>query len=358
MKKALIAMSGGIDSSVTAFLMKQKGYDCTGITFRMFDKTDKLFGFDIADADKDIRDAENVCKTVCIPFMEYDASEEFRKYVINNFVSVYEKGGTPNPCVECNRYIKFRLLTEIADKLGFDVTVTGHYADIGFDNGRYYIKKAADDKKDQSYVLYSLTQEQLSKLYFPLSQITKEEARQIAEDNGFVNAKKGDSQDICFIPDGDYASFIRRLTNKTYPNGKFIDTQGNVLGKHNGLINYTVGQRKGLGIALGYPAYVKCKDIRSNTVTLSSDELLYEKEIIADNFNFMASESFPAPVRCVAKIRYAHKGADATVIQIDSDKVKIIFDSPQRAPTDGQSVVLYNNDIVLGGGLINTKEKI
>lgn len=357
MKKALIAMSGGIDSSVTAFLMKQKGYECTGITFRMFDKTDKLFGFDIEDADKDIRDAENVCKTVGIPFMEYDASEEFRKYVINNFVSVYEKGGTPNPCVECNRHIKFRLLSEIADKLGFDITVTGHYADIGYENGRYYIKKAADDKKDQSYVLYSLTQEQLSKLCFPLSQITKEQAREIAEANNFVNAKKGDSQDICFIPDGDYASFIKRLTNKTYPNGKFIDTEGNVLGKHKGLINYTVGQRKGLGIALGYPAYVKQKDIRSNTVTLSTDELLYEKEIIADNFNFMAVDGFNKPVRCVAKIRYAHKGSDATAYQINENTVKIVFDSPQRAPTDGQSVVLYDNDKVLGGGLINTKEK-
>ncbi len=357
MKKALIAMSGGIDSSVTAYLMKQKGYDCTGITFRMFDKTNPLFGFDVEDAEKDVRDAENVCRTVGIPFMEYDASEEFRKHVINNFVSVYEKGGTPNPCVECNRHVKFRLLSEIAEKLGFDVTVTGHYADIGSENGRYYIKKANDEKKDQSYVLYSLTQDQLKKLCFPLAQITKEEARIIAEENGFVNAKKGDSQDICFIPDGDYASFIKRMTKKTYPNGKFIDTHGNILGQHKGLINYTVGQRKGLGIALGYPAYVKKKDLYSNTVTLSSDELLYEKEIIADNFNFMALDSFKEPVKCIAKIRYSHKGAPATAYQTDSHKVKLVFDSPQRAPTDGQSVVLYNGDIVLGGGLINTKEK-
>lgn len=352
MAKALIAMSGGIDSSVTALLMKNQGYDCIGVTFRMFDKNDEIFGFDVIDSEKDLRDAKAVCDKLGIPFIAVDASEKFRKHVIDNFINTYEKGGTPNPCVECNKHIKFALLSSLADEYGCDVFATGHYAKIDCEDGRYFIKKADDEKKDQSYFLYSLSQKQLTKAVFPLSALTKEEARKLAEENGFVNAHKKDSQDTCFISGNDYASFISRVTKKSYPHGNFINTDGKILGTHNGIINYTIGQRKGLGIALGAPAYVKEKNVADNTVVLSSNDELFTTEITADKFNFMAVKKIDGVLRCTAKIRYAHKGAVASVMQIDSTTVKITFDEPQRAPAKGQSVVLYEGDKVLGGGTI------
>lgn len=355
MKKALIAMSGGIDSSVTALLMQEKGYECIGINFKMFDKGDALYGYSLSEPQTDVKDAETVCDKLNIPFIYYDASLLFKKYVIDNFIKTYEKGGTPNPCVQCNKHIKFKLLLDFADKYGCDVIATGHYAETGFDEteGRYYIKKAKDLKKDQSYFLYCLSQEQIKKAAFPLSELSKDDVRLIAERNGFVNARKSDSQDICFIHDGNYGRFICDTTGKKYPKGKFISCDGEVLGQHNGIINYTIGQRKGLGIALGQPMYVKSKNIIDNTVMLTEDKALYEKEVHVKNFNFVLNNNLNTETRCTAKIRYRHIEQPATAVQTGSSTVRIIFDKPQRAPAKGQSAVLYNNDgIVIGGGII------
>lgn len=352
MTKALVAMSGGVDSSVTAYILKEKGYDCIGVTFSMFDKSNPLFGFNNRE-NNDLRDAKAVCDKLGIEFLEIDASNQFRKHVIDNFIKTYERGGTPNPCIQCNRHVKFRLLYDIADEFGCDIIATGHYAKTGYDEttDRYYIEKADDLTKDQSYVLYSLTQEQIARTVFPLADISKEDARRIAEDNGFINAKKGDSQDICFIPDGDYASFILRATEKKYPYGKFIDTEHNVLGKHKGIIHYTIGQRRGLDIALGQRMYVKSKNHIDNTVMLSTNEHLFEKKIVLEDFNFVGAEDFDSPVRCKAKIRYSHSEHDATVYN-NGDNIIIDFDEPQRAPTKGQSAVIYSGNKVLGGGII------
>ncbi len=352
MARALIAMSGGVDSAVAALLMKENGYECIGINFTMFDKNNTLFNFKNIDKFKDINDAKAVCDKLDMEFIAVDASDDFENYVIKNFVKTYEKGGTPNPCIVCNRFVKFKLLCEKAKELDCDTVVTGHYAKIEENNGRFYIKKADDLSKDQSYVLYSLTQEQLKCIRFPLSEITKEKAREIALNNGLVNAKKSDSQDICFIPDGDYSGFIRRYTGKKYPNGKFMNTNGDILGKHNGIINYTIGQRKGLGIALGAPAYVKSKNPHTNSVILCGNDELFENEIVIENFNFMAVPDFYEPTHCEAKIRYTQTTAKAIATKLDASTVKLTFETPQRAPSKGQAAVLYDGDALLGGGTI------
>ncbi len=351
MKKAIIAMSGGVDSSVAAYLMKKDGYDCIGATMKLYDNGDiRISNEKTCCSLDDIEDARSVAERINIPYYVFNFRDEFKEKVIDDFISVYEQGGTPNPCIVCNRYLKFDKLMQKMYELGYDYVVTGHYAEIEEKDGRYYLKKGIDLSKDQSYVLYSLTQEQLSHTKFPLGSYSKDEIRAIAESQGFINSRKKESQDICFVPDGDYASFIKSYTGREYSKGSFIDTEGNVLGEHQGIIHYTVGQRKGLGIALGHPAYVISKSLEDNTVTLGTNEDLCSDYLEAVDFNWIIDEP-NVEIYCKARTRYNMKEQPCRVY-VKEDRVCVKFDSPVRAITKGQAVVLYDGDYVLGGGTI------
>ncbi|MBR2381399.1 MAG: tRNA 2-thiouridine(34) synthase MnmA [Clostridia bacterium] len=352
--KVIVAMSGGVDSAVCAYLIKQNN-DALGITLRLHDESDSLiYGENSCCSVKDIADAKSVCNIIGIPHETHDFGAEFKECVISDFINCYKNGSTPNPCVICNRKIKFEQLLKIAMERGYDAITTGHYARIEKgENGRYLLKKALDLSKDQSYVLYSLTQEQLAHTIFPLGEMTKAEARNLAEHIGFVNARKKDSQDVCFIPDGDYVSFIEQTTGETFEKGNFIDLNGNILGTHQGIIKYTIGQRKGLGLALGEPMYVIEKNVENNTVTLAKNEELFGTTLTASNINLISCEKIEKPLKIKAKIRYNQKEQPATVEQIGKDLIKVTFDEQQRAITRGQSVVLYEGDTVVGGGIIN-----
>lgn len=356
-KKALIAMSGGVDSSVAAYLTKKNGFDCTGITLKLFDNDDigQKKEKTCCSLD-DIEDARAVCYKIGIPYYVYNFKDSFKENVISRFINAYENGTTPNPCIDCNRFIKFEKLMRRADELDFDFVVTGHYAISMFDSasGRYLLKKSVDSTKDQSYVLYSLTQKQLARTMFPLGSIIKDHTREIAEELGLVNAHKHDSQDICFVPNGDYAKFIEQYTGRTYPHGSFVDESGKILGEHKGIIRYTVGQRKGLGLALPHPMYVKTKDLASNKVILCENESLFSKELYANDINLISCERIDKPVKLKARVRYNQPEQDATVEQIDEDTIHVVFDNPQRAISKGQAVVLYDGDVVVGGGTITT----
>lgn len=354
-KRAAVAMSGGIDSSVCAYLMKESGFDCTGITMKLFQNKDILIEEDNSClASKDAKDAENVAAFLGIPHYTFDLKEPFFSSVIDSFVSDYKRGATPNPCINCNKHLKFGALFDKTLELGCSYLATGHYANVEFceESGRYLLKKALDSNKDQSYFLYSLSQEVLSKTKFPLGNMSKSEVRLLAEKNGFANSKKSDSQDICFIPDGDYASFIERYTKENFPEGNFVDKEGNILGRHKGIIRYTIGQRKGLGIAYSHPLYVLSINPCDNSITLSSEEELFSDTLFADNINLISVEKIKEPLRVKARIRYRHKEQDATVFQTNDDEIKVVFDHPQRAITKGQAVVLYDKDVVVGGGTI------
>ncbi len=354
--KALIAMSGGVDSSVAAFIMKERGYDCTGATMKLFKNDDVLIPREHSCCSlDDVEDARNVAYSLGIPYYVFNFTDRFREYVIERFINAYETGATPNPCIDCNRFLKFDKLFDRAEETDCDWVVTGHYAKIEYDRvlGRFLLKKAADTTKDQSYVLYSMTQHQLKHTQFPLGDLQKTEVRRIAEENGFINAKKHDSQDICFVQKGSYADFIEEYTKKTYPPGDFIDSRGNILGKHKGIIRYTTGQRKGLGISCGKPLYVAGVNIKNNTVTLGTENELYSKTLTANNINLISVSRIEKPTRVTAKIRYRQAEQAAVVWQRGKDEIFVEFDEPQRAVTKGQAVVLYDGDIVLGGGTIN-----
>lgn len=348
--KALIGMSGGVDSSVAAYLTQQAGLECGGATMLLYTGQDRE-GSCSSDG---IHDAKAVADRLNIPFHVLNLSPEFEKQVMEDFVLCYEAGATPNPCIQCNRHLKFGRFLDCARELGYDCIVTGHYARIlhNSDTGHWELRKAADEVKDQSYFLYTLTQEQLSATRFPLGELTKVQAREIAESQGFINAKKRDSQDICFVPDGDYAAFLCRYTGKNYPQGDYLDLQGNVVGKHKGAVAYTLGQRKGLNLAMGEPVYVCSKDMANNTVTVGPNEALMSTSLLANSCNWIAISRPEEPVKVLAKARSRMTEQPATVYPLEDGTVRVVFDEPQRAITPGQAVVFYQGDRVLGGGTI------
>ena len=353
MDKVLIAMSGGVDSSVAAFLMKEQGCQCIGATMKLFHNEDiGVKRTKTCCSLEDVEDARSVAFRLGIPYYVFNFSDDFKGQVIDRFIAAYERGATPNPCIDCNRYLKFERLYERARILGCDVIVTGHYARIEQENGRWLLKKSLDESKDQSYVLYSLTQEQLAHTRLPLGAMHKSETRRIAEEQSFYNADKPDSQDICFVPNGDYAGFISRFTGHDCPAGDFVDEEGHVLGRHKGIMHYTVGQRKGLGIAADAPLYVKQIDAASNRVVLSGNESLFSRELTANDFNWIAYDVPPRELRASARVRYHQREQAATVTVLGDGRVHLVFDEPQRAITPGQAVVLYDGDTVLGGGTI------
>ena len=338
-------MSGGVDSAVAAWKMKQEGGNCYAATMRLSEHGT-------------IDDAQSIAQKLEIPFHVFDFTNEFRVQVIDRFVQAYLEGRTPNPCVECNRSIKFthffRKAKEVSQEFEIARIVTGHYAQIEYDatSNRYYLKKAVDETKDQSYVLYTLTQAQLAQTVFPLGTLRKSEVRQIAESLGFTSAEKRESQDLCFVPDGDYASFIEQYTQQSSLPGDFVDKTGKVLGRHMGLIRYTIGQRKGLGIGAHMPYYVCEHNVKENRVILGSESDLHVHTLTATDINLIAVDRIESPMRAIVKVRYRQKGDLATVSQIDSDTLRIVFDEPQKGVAKGQAAVLYDGDYVVGGGTI------
>lgn len=356
-KKVVVGMSGGVDSSVAAYLLKKEGYDVIGVTMQIWQDEERE---DIEDNGgccglSAVEDARRVAASIGIPHYVLNFKNEFKKQVIDYFIDEYLKGLTPNPCIACNRYVKWESMLNKAVAIGADHIATGHYAKITKhpQTGRYTLRLSDTDSKDQTYALYSLTQYQLSHTLMPLGSYEKSEIRSIARDIGLTVAYKPDSQDICFVPDGNYADFILNNTDRAVAEGDFIDSSGRVLGKHSGIFNYTVGQRKGLGIAFGVPMYVCGIDAENNKVILGGNDELFKKDVLVKDFNWMA---FDKPdngtrIRAEGKLRYSQRSCPCTITS-DGDTVICSFDEPQRAVTPGQAAVFYSDGYVIGGGVI------
>ena len=353
--KALIAMSGGVDSSVAAKLMQDAGYDCIGCNMKLYNNPDAGYcSTKTCCSLSDVEDARSVCARLGIPFYVFNYTEAFKKEVMEKFAESYLHGRTPNPCIDCNRFLKFGALYERALELDCDCVVTGHYARIQKDvqTGKYQLLKALDPQKDQSYVLYNLTQEQLAHTRFPLGNYHKTHTREVAEENGFLNSHKPDSQDICFVPNGSYVEAVERILHCTSQPGPFLDLEGNVIGQHKGIIHYTLGQHKHLGLNQpDFPLYVVKIDPEKNAITVGPSEALFSKNAKAEDANWISGDVPKEPVRCQVKVRYRQNAQPATVIPSENG-FSLVFDEPQRAIAPGQAAVLYDDDVVLGGGTI------
>ena len=347
-KRALIAMSGGVDSAAAAILMKDAGFECIGVTMKLIASSGSR-----CCSLEDINDARAAAFKLGIPHYVLNFTSDFTRHVIEPFIESYENGDTPNPCIECNRYLKFSLLLRRASELEAEKLVTGHYARIERSGERWLLKKGKDPRKDQSYVLYMMSREALSRTVFPLGNLTKAEARELAASRGLSNAAKEESQDICFVEKGDYAAFIENYTGKVFPEGDIVNAEGKVLGRHRGLIRYTLGQRRGLGVACNVPVYAAAKDLASNTLTVGGEQSLYSSTFTAGKVNLIACEDLFRPLRLAVKIRYLQKEQWARVEQTGPDTVRVDFETPQRAITPGQAAVFYDGDTVVGGGTIN-----
>lgn len=345
-EKIFVGMSGGVDSSAAAALLIEQGYDVSGVTLSLFDG-------EKCGSSNDIKDAAEVCKKLGIEHFVFDFKDKFETSVINKFISEYQIGNTPNPCIECNKHIKFGAMLDTALENGYDKIATGHYAEVKKFGDRYVIIRPKDRAKDQSYVLYSLTQQQLSHTVMPLGAFTKSEVRELAENRGLITAHKSDSQDICFVPDGDYTDFISKWLGITFPEGDYVDINGEVIGKHKGMIRYTIGQRKGLGMGFGKHMYVLDKSATENKVVLGDEDRLFKTRVLVKDVNFMAMEGLSSPLDCLGKLRYRHTEQPCRITPLDETTLLAEFSQPQRAPTYGQAAVFYDGDTVICGGVIS-----